>query len=472
MKQVPAFVPEIRKECFVTMKKLLSLLLSLCLLGSLTLPALAAGEDQAGPIPVWSYDQLADAYAMGLCGDEIYNDHSQTVTMERIDALCAAVSGKLALLDQPVREAEDEALVLDTTRGGVVNALYQAVAAWEFPGVELGAVECLTGLGVLQGDGADLRLDRPCTVLEAVVMANRLVLKLYDGNNAGSLGMLWKAASGENTLYLLGTIHMDRDNVYPFHKQLRDILTSVELAAFELDFGDTAGMAEFAAMQVYSDGTTLKDHISQELYDDVVAALEPLGMPEEMTAQYKAWALANTFQSLSMMDESSGDTLMAVDMYCYAKAANVGVKTAGVETYAFQGSLFDNLSAEYQEDYLASCLALFQGEEAELTEEEQAAIQESLTLMETWMTNWKERDIAAFEATYDKESSAASEDELESQLFAERDPDMTAWAARYLDQEGSHTGILIVGAGHMVGETGIVQSLKDQGYTVELVPVP
>ena len=49
---------------------------------------------------------------------------------------------------------------------------------------------------------------------------------------------------------------------------------------------------------------------------------------------------------------------------------------------------------------------------------------------------------------------------------------MTAWAARYLDQEGSHTGILIVGAGHMVGETGIVQSLKDQGYTVELVPVP
>lgn len=451
-------------------KKFVSLLLALCLLSGLSLPVLAAEEVQ--PLPVWSHDQLADAYSLGLCGDEIYADHGQAVTMEQIDALCAAVSAKLALLNAPVREAGDPVLVLDTTRGGVVNALYQAAAAWAFPGVELGAAEYLVELGVLQGDGVDLRLDRPCTYLEAVVMANRLVLCLYDENNAGSLGLLWKATSGENTLYLLGTIHMDRDNVYPFHKELRDILTSVELAAFELDFGDAEGLNEFAAMQVYSDGTTLKDHISEELYADVVAALEPLGMPEELTAQYKAWALASTLQSLALMDESSGDTLMAVDMYCYAKAVNVGAAVEGVETYAFQGGLFDNLSAEYQEDYLASSLALFQGEGAELTEEEQADLEESLKLMSAWMTNWKERDIAAFEATYDKESSAASGDELESQLFAERDPNMTAWAARYLDQEGSHTGILIVGAGHMVGQTGIVQSLRDQGCTVELVPVP
>ena len=34
-------------------------------------------------------------------------------------------------------------------------------------------------------------------------------------------------------------------------------------------------------MQVYSDGTTLKDHISTELYQEVVDALTPLGMTEE-----------------------------------------------------------------------------------------------------------------------------------------------------------------------------------------------
>ena len=46
-------------------------------------------------------------------------------------------------------------------------------------------------------------------------MAERLILALYDANDAGSRGLLWKAVNGDNTLYLLGTIHMDRSNVYP-----------------------------------------------------------------------------------------------------------------------------------------------------------------------------------------------------------------------------------------------------------------
>ena len=44
-------------------------------------------------------------------------------------------------------------------------------------------------------------------------------------------------------------------------------------------------------MQVYSDGTTLKDHIDPELYQEVVDALAPLGMPEEQVAQYKPWSV-------------------------------------------------------------------------------------------------------------------------------------------------------------------------------------
>lgn len=455
------------------MKRLFSFLTALTLGLTLALPALAAEETQPDPLPAWSYDQLADAYALGLCGDGIYTEHGRAVTVEEVGALCAVVSDKLALLEAPVRTAEDEPLVLDATRGGVVNALYQTLAAWEFPGVELGAADCLVDLQVLRGDEkGELHLDRSCTVLEAVTMANRLVLQLYDLYNAGSLGLLWKAEGEGNTLYLLGSIHMDRDNVYPFHRQLRDILSTVELAAFELDFNDTQGIMEFAAMQVYSDGTTLKDHIAPELYADVVAALEPLGMTEEMTAQYKPWALGSTFQTLAMMDESSGGSPMAVDLYCYSKAANAGVAVTGVETYAFQGGLFDTLSPEYQEDYLSSGLALYLGEEAELTQEEQAAMEEELALMTGWMTNWKQRDIAAFEDSYDKNGDVESGDELTAKLFDQRDPNMAAWADGFLKQEGSHTGILVVGAGHMVGEGGIVCRLQELGYTVEAVPAP
>ena len=49
---------------------------------------------------------------------------------------------------------------------------------------------------------------------------------------------------------------------------------------------------------------------------------------------------------------------------------------------------------------------------------------------------------------------------------------MIAYAENYLEQEGSHTGLLVVGAGHMIGSGGIVQGLRDLGYTVEVVPKP
>ena len=440
------------------MKKILSLLLAF---GLLTVPVLAE-EPQADPLPAWAWGEVADSYALGLVGDEIYTDHSKPVTQEQLEQRSNAGS-----------------FVIDTTRGGVLNALYMEALPYAFAGVDAGPVEFLSSLGVIHGDGADLALDRPCTLLEAACFANRMILALYDQQNAGSLGLLWKAEGNGNTLYLLGSIHTDRSNLYPFHKQLRDIITSAELAAFELDFNSQEGIDEFTAMQVYSDGTTLKDHIDPELYQEVVDTLAPLGMPEEQVAQYKPWTLSNSFTALSMTDDTTSENAMALDLYVNAKASNVGVPVEGVETYAFQGKIFDDLSDEFQEDYLAMTLAMFQGMDAagDLSEEEkaelEAALKEQYDAVDRWMEQWKTRDVEAFAKDYPKDDiQGDATNELNAKLFEGRDPNMIAWADRYLKQEGSHTGIMTVGAGHMVGRTGIVQGLKDLGYTVEVVPAP
>ena len=459
------------------MKRLLTLLLALGLLGSIG-PVMAAEPEQAASIPQWAAGMVADGYALGLFGDEIYTDYSQTVTQEQMDKMAKVVADKLALLGAANSDI-NSSLVVDATRGGVLNTLYQEAAAYAFEGVDAGPVEFLSSLGVVKGDGGSLALDRPCTLLEAACFANQLILALYDQQNAGSLGLLWKAEGNGNTLYLLGSIHTDRSNLYPFHKQLRDIITSAELAAFELDFNSQEGIDEFTAMQVYSDGTTLKDHIDPELYQEVVDALAPLGMPEEQVAQYKPWTLSNSFTALSMADDTTSENARALDLYVNAKASNVGVPVEGVETYAFQGKIFDDLSDEFQEDYLAMTLAMFQGMDAagDLSEEEkaelEAALKEQYDAVDRWMEQWKTRDVEAFAKDYPKDDiQGDATNELNAKLFEGRDPNMIAWADRYLKQEGSHTGIMTVGAGHMVGNTGVVQGLKDLGYAVEVMPLP
>ncbi len=457
------------------MKKILSLLLTF---GLLTVPVLATEESQAEPLPAWAWGEMADAYALGLVGDEIYTDHSKPVTQEQLDKMTQVAADKLVLLEVEQR-SNAGSFVIDTTRGGVLNALYMEALPYAFAGIDAGPVEFLSSLGVVHGDGASLALDRSCTLLEAACFANRMILALYDQQNAGSLGLLWKAEGNGNTLYLLGSIHTDRDNLYPFHKQLRDIITSAELAAFELDFNSQEGIDEFTAMQVYSDGTTLKDHVDPELYQEVVEALAPLDMPEEQVASYKPWALANTFTALSMLDETSSDNAMALDLYVSAKASNLGIPVEGIETYAFQGKIFDDLSDEYQENYLAMTLSMYLGMDAAegLSEEEKAAYEAALKEQDDavgrWMEQWKTRDTEAFAKDYPKDViQSNTSDELNSKLFEGRDPNMIAWADRYLKQDGAHTGLMTVGAGHMIGKTGVVQGLKDLGYTVEVVPAP
>ena len=458
------------------MKKALSLLLSLSLVLCLAAPALAAETPAQAP-DSWAYEYLADAYALGLVDDNYGTYILSPVTTKQLESMTAIAADKLALLGLPQRTASDPALVIDTTRGGVMNALYQVCADYQLEGVEDGAVPFLQSLGVVRGvnEAGDLDLERACSYQEAMVMTGRLILAVYDKADAGSRGLLWKATNGRNTLYLLGTAHMDRSNVYPFHKSLRAALASASEVYFELDFNDQEGLAEFAMLQTYTDGTTLKDHISPELYASTVQVFAALGVPEETVASLKPWALANSLMALSTQDETTTGAPMAIDLYLTSAATNAGKTIGAVETYALQGGIFDTLSPEYQEAYLGSYVALAlaaqSGETPELTEEEKQELQELAELqqkqLDAIMEAWKTGDVAAFEKIYDKAAIVKSDNELNSRLFTDRDPNMIQAAAKLLEREGENTFFLAVGAGHMVDPGGIVSGLRALGYTVE-----
>ena len=454
-------------------KRLAALVLAAA--GLIGLCAAGAAEDQtpAAQPAVWAYDALADSYAMGLLDDSYAGYLLEPVNLDQIQAVTAVVADKLSLLELPARADTGESLVVDATRGGVMNALYQQAAAYDLPGVEEGAAGFLTGLGVVRGDGSgDLHAERICTYQEAMVMAQRLILAVYDSQDAGSRGLLWRAENGGNTLYLLGTIHADRDNLYPLHRSVRDAVAAAQEVYFELDFNDQEQLAEFAAMQAYTGGDTLAGHVSPELYRRTVAAGALLGLSEDEVSAYKPWALANTFSTLSLADESTSSNAVAMDIYLNSLAVNAGKPVAGVETYAFQGGIFDSLSPEYQEMYLDGAVTLFEAGLAgsEPTQAEQEAIQAQNRQMSAMFAAWKARDAAGFEAAYDKAAELSSGDELSSRLFTDRDPGMIQAAAALLEREGENTFFLAVGAGHMVDPGGIVSGLEALGYTVELVP--
>ena len=212
---------------------------------------------------------------------------------------------------------------------------------------------------IILGDGTgDPALDRNCTLQEGILITQRFLTDFCRRTGNASEGLLWKATNGGNVLYLLGTIHVDRGNIYPYSESLSQVITRSDAAYFEVDFFDEEGIEEFMQLQRYSDGITLKDHISADLYEAVVEVMYQLGFTEAQTASFKPWALANTFSSLSLeeTDQQTATAPVSIDLYVYQKALVSGAEIGEIEGYVFQGELMDSLSAEYQEAYLASCL--------------------------------------------------------------------------------------------------------------------
>ncbi len=184
--------------------------------------------------------------------------------------------------------------------------------------------------------------------------------------------------------------------------------------------------------------------------------------------------LANTLTTVLSQDTSTVGAPMAIDLYVNAAAVNTGKTVGGIESYTLQGGIFDTLSPEYQEAYLAANVAMAMtalSGGGEMTEEEQKAAQEAAELqtqqLDAMMAAWKTGDAETMAQVYDKGAIVTSDDEISARLFTDRDPNMSEFAVGLLETEGENTYFMAVGAGHMLDPGGIVTALREKGYTVE-----
>ena len=108
-----------------------------------------------------------------------------------------------------------------------------------------------------------------------------------------STPLFWKVSGNgyEGEFYLLGSIHVGTDDTNNYPKQILDAFEKCTALAVESDIveieKDTAALIESMKPFVYSDGTTIKDHIDKELYDDAVALMTELGIYNFAMDYYK-----------------------------------------------------------------------------------------------------------------------------------------------------------------------------------------
>ncbi len=276
---------------------------------------------------------------------------------------------------------------------------------------------------------------------------------------------LWKvtdSASG-NSMYLLGTIHMLPAEIEEYPQSLLDIYESCDSIAVEYDISlittDANAQLEYVNGLIYSDGSTITDHISEETYTKAKDYFTSIGAYSEMLNQYKAGYWINQLSSINLL-RLKNMQLEGTDAHFIAMAQEDGKEILNIEDLAIQTNALTGMSDELA-DYIID-------DAVDEMDDIDAFAQEYADLYNVWAVGSDE-----FELDSDVDLEELPEDLKDDYdayyaiMYNNRNEYMAEKASQFL-KEGKNC-LYMVGAAHYAGENGVDNLLEGMGYTVEKV---
>lgn len=274
-----------------------------------------------------------------------------------------------------------------------------------------------------------------------------------DGFSQNNKNFLWKATSGTNTVYILGSLHFMKKEAYPLARKIEDAFDVSDVVVVEANINDIArvDVQKLIDTAFYTGDDTLENHVSAETYSLVKKQYEKLGIPLWLVSRQKPWFLALTITSFELA-KLGFDPNYGIEMHFTSKALPKK-RIEELESFEYQINLLSGFSDREQELFLLETLKDVQAYEAEA---------EADALLRAWQTG----DTKRLESIVMKNGSdEGSLSQVYEKLMYQRNRNMTSKIEGYLKKR--ETCFVIVGAGHLVGNRGIIELLKSKGYTIE-----
>ena len=482
----------------------------------------------------WALDELVDSDRYGIYkSEDLYKNNLRKPLDNKFkEELLKSFKEKLEKTNlEKVEKPQFLAKVKNAkTRGGFLREIYNVLVHYEKE-ENLGKdpIIYLNHIGILVGNGKDLYLDRNITLEEGIIFVKRAIDYIYSENNLDSKGIMWKVENKGNTVYLLGSIHYGKPDLYPFRKEVVENFSNSDILYVEVDISNQeelmkAMMEKMAELEEeidkssnYKDGTTLKSVIDEEFYFKIETIMDKYGVSKEEYNNFKIKGITQKLNEIIMdealedfsyedqeefeksMEELMDNELMkliiegpklGVDFYFLDKAKTSNKKVGELESMESQldllfggGLLGDSMEYMSQEDEIEILKEILEGfdnegnilkikepvnEEfdEEFELEMEKSIEDQLNLIEGMFHGIKSGDGEKL-AKFFIESGGS--EILGGQLIGQRDKNMAKKIVELLQGEEEKTYFIVVGAAHFVVDGTILDNLRDMGYKVEKV---
>ncbi len=262
---------------------------------------------------------------------------------------------------------------------------------------------------------------------------------------------LWRVDSPTTCVYLVGSIHVLRQDVYPLAPVIEQAFAASDVLVLEADpFAQPQGELQqtIMAYATYPEGQTLKSQLSEQDYFKVSSVLFEAGIPSGSVQQYQPWYVT------SMVDQVLSSRLglrpeYGIDFYFRSKAEQKEVKE--LESLETQLQLLSGFSDEEQ-----VLMMLWAVEDLEHAAKE----------FDEFLQIWQRGDIQAMEEQLQKEFQEEPRFKpIWNVMVEKRNPAMADQIATFMRTNKRH--FVIVGVAHLVGPQGLITLLRQRGCTIQ-----
>jgi len=276
-----------------------------------------------------------------------------------------------------------------------------------------------------------------------------LVLTASIGTAAeeGGSVFMWRAQKDGAAVYLLGSVHALREDSYPLPAVIDAAFDRSEIVVFEIDLDEMTGAAlQMMTMGSLADGQTLEEVIGPDLWSVFNEKMNASGMPSGMFQFMKPWMAALTLASLEL-ERAGYSQASGIDTHFSDRAKKAGKERMALETVDFQVGLFADLTPQESLAFLEYTVA---------------DLETMIPVLDELAAKWSVGDAGFVQRMMGDEFEDYPD--LYEKLISGRNRSWMPTIEGLL--AGRRDALVVVGAMHLVGEDGIIEMLRQKGYTV------
>jgi uncharacterized protein YbaP (TraB family) len=191
---------------------------------------------------------------------------------------------------------------------------------------------------------------------------------------------MWQIEGNSNRIYLLGSVHLLREQDHPIPTAINDAYEDAEILIMEVDMDDIdpiemAGLVNELGM--IADGGSLQEIMGPALYGEAVDYASQLEIPIEMLGETEPWLAAITIEQMMML-RIGFNPKYGIEFHLTAMADRDEKEILGFETAREQLEFLDGLSMSAQRSLLMQTL------------QESLSIEEDINLL---INAWRHGDV-------------------------------------------------------------------------------